>query len=317
MERELWSEVCRRVEEVERTWAADPPRLRHRTAAVARVYLWAALHDRPVSWACEPDHWQPWARAGRWREPPLPTQSTMSRRARGKPFAAFLAAVGVAFNAGRRVGPVKWLDGKALPVAAHSKDRDARWGRGAGQRSDGYKLHALGAGLPMPLQWAVTDLSVDERVVAARFYQRLDGWGYVLEDALYDGSPLHARARAANHQMVAPRRRPGAGLGHRRHDPGRLRSLDLTEGPGPAAGGTAFGSTLHAMRDRAERDFGNLTSFGGGLQPLPAWARRIWRVRAWVHAKLLVNAARICRLERRRETAVRAAAKAAAASAGA
>ena len=37
-------------------------------------------------------------------------------------------------------------------------------------------------------------------------------------------------------------------------------------------------------------------SFGGGLAHLPAWTRRIWRVRSWVHAKLLINAARIrCR----------------------
>ena len=42
----------------------------------------------------------------------------------------------------------------------------------------------------------------------------------------------------------------------------------------------------------AERDFGNLVSFGGGLACLPAWVRRFPRVRNWTNAKLLVNAAR-------------------------
>src|SRR5687767_472068 len=55
MERELWSELTRRIDEVDAAWV-DPPRLTHRTAAVVRVYLWAALHDRPVCWACDADH---------------------------------------------------------------------------------------------------------------------------------------------------------------------------------------------------------------------------------------------------------------------
>jgi hypothetical protein len=42
-------------------------------------------------------------------------------------------------------------------------------------------------------------------------------------------------------------------------------------------------------------------SFGGGLtSALPAFVRRLHRVRLWVHAKLLINAARIRRLEARR-----------------
>ena len=36
-------------------------------------------------------------------------------------------------------------------------------------------------------------------------------------------------------------------------------------------------------------------SFGGGLSALPAWVRGLDRVRTWVWAKLLINAARIVR----------------------
>ena len=49
---------------------------------------------------------------------------------------------------------------------------------------------------------------------------------------------------------------------------------------------------LH-LRDGVERRFGHLTSFGGGLGPLPSWVRRLRRVRLWVDAKIAVYHARL------------------------
>ena len=307
MERERWSELSAAVSKVDAAWE-DGGRFTHRTAVIVRVHLWAALHDRPISWACQGQNWD-----HRTRPAALPEQSTMSRRTRGrhgKAFEAFLAAVGREMNRGDERGRgrgrgrepmrlTKWMDGKALAVAAHSKDRDARWGRGAGQKSNGYKLHWIGSGLPMPEQWALTPLDVDERVAARRMLKRLGGGGYVLRDGMYDASDLHDRAAAAGdgHRMVGPRRRPGTGLGHRYQSPHRLRGIDMIE---PPAGVNPFGPDLYRRRTQAERDFGNLVGFGGGLQCLPPWARRIWRVRNWVHAKLLINAARIRCLRRRK-----------------
>jgi hypothetical protein len=43
------------------------------------VLLWAALHDRPVSWACQPRHWS----TTTLRPPRLPSAATMSRRIDG------------------------------------------------------------------------------------------------------------------------------------------------------------------------------------------------------------------------------------------
>jgi IS5 family transposase len=189
---------------------------------------------------------------------------------------------------------LKRLDGKPLVVAAHSTDRDARWGRGAGQQNNGYKLHAITAGRPMPEQWALTPLNVDERVVARRLIQRLQGTGYLLCDGMFDSSDLHDRAAAVNHHLLCPRRKPGTGLGHRRHSEHRLRSMEMLEPPGNI---NDYGLRLYQQRGQIERDFGNLVSFGGGLQGLPAWVRRIWRVRAWVYGKLLINAVRIRRLQ--------------------
>jgi hypothetical protein len=56
-----------------------------------------------------------------------------------------------------------------------------------------------------------------------------------------------------------------------------------------------FGQDLYRLRIGIEEAFGNATSFGGGLSPLPAWVRGLDRVRTWVWAKLLINAARVLR----------------------
>lgn len=292
MERE-WAELSAAIRRVDMRWQ-DSPRLKHRTALIVRVHLWSVIHDRPTCWACERGNWD-------WRARPkdLPDQSTLSRRMRGrlgKQFQAFLDTLSAELSgpAGSALLSLKRLDGKPLPVAAHSRDPDARWGRGAGQQNNGYKLHAICSQRPMPEQWALTPLNVDERVVARRLIQRLQGSGYLLCDGLYDASDLHERAAAVNHHLLGPRRQPGTGLGHRRHSPHRLRAIQMLESPAQL---NDFGRQLYQQRGQIERDFGNLVSFGGGLQGLPAWVRRIWRVRAWVHGKLLINAVRIRRLQ--------------------
>jgi hypothetical protein len=287
LEHEVWAELSAAISQVDVRWR-ELQRVEHRTAVIVRVHCWAALHDRPTSWACKRENW-----STHTRPRCLPDQSTMSRRMRGefgKQFEAFRNEVAQTLTGRSCQSLLKKMDGKALPVAAHSKDPDARWGRGTGQQSKGYKLHMIRSKNPMPEQWAVTPLDVDERVVARRMIKRLDGAGYLLCDGMYDASDLHDRSAAVNHQLVAPRRKPNTGLGHRRHSRYRIRCLEMLE---PPANVNCFGSQLYRQRAAIERDFGNLSSFGGGLSALPAWARRIWRVRAWVHAKLLINAARI------------------------
>ena len=55
-----------------------------------------------------------------------------------------------------------------------------------------------------------------------------------------------------------------------------------------------FGKALYALRGDIERRFGNLTGFGGGLQPLPSWVRTPHRVALWVAAKLVLNGVQYC-----------------------
>jgi hypothetical protein len=55
MERQLWPLLYHELRavgrQVRQKYVSHPPWV------VAAVLLWAALHDRPVSWACRPDHW--------------------------------------------------------------------------------------------------------------------------------------------------------------------------------------------------------------------------------------------------------------------
>ena len=72
----------------------------------------------------------------------------------------------------------------------------------------------------------------------------------------------------------------GAGRGHHRQSPCRLRGLDLL--------GRPFGRALYRSRSAIERRFGELTA--AGLGALPPWVRRRHRVKRWVQAKLLIVA---------------------------
>jgi hypothetical protein len=208
----------------------------------------------------------------------------MSRRLQTTEVQRLIHQIGVRMAAaqGNR-GWVSMVDGKPLLVGAHSKDPDAKWGHVRRGWAKGYKLHAIYGNGCMPLSWEVASLNVAEPEVAARMIPSLKGGGgYILGDKAYDSNPLHDAALAHGYVLVAQRKRPRAGLGHRRHSSGRLRCIDLLR--------REFGQALYHLREDIERQFAWLTNHGGGLAPLPNWVRRHHRVQLWVHAKLLVHA---------------------------
>lgn len=182
----------------------------------------------------------------------------------------------------RQTGLVAIIDGKPLVVGSHSKDHDCAWGRAGRSYAKGYKLHAVYGTAPLPLAWEIAPLNVGEPEAAARLIPTLKGGGYILGDKAYDSNPLHDVALSSGYQLVAERKRPSCGLGHRKHSPGRLRSMALLQ--------NEFGKSLYHCRDAIERCFGWLTNHAGGLLPLPNWVRREHRVRIWVQAKLIIHA---------------------------
>lgn len=251
-------------------------------AAIVRVYYWSVLWDRSVTWACEPRNWPIYE-----RRQALPSQATMSRRLADPTLQAVLEELEK--RVVRTVQPGGWvwfIDGKPLPIGGCSKDRQAGYGRAAGCKAKGYKLHAVVSAQGVPVAWRVTPMNKDERVMARRLLRDAELQGYVLGDGHYDDNKTHDVCLArGNVQLVTPPRfRNRRGLGHQRHSPARLRSLALWDDPV-----SSFGRELLAERTRIERYFGQLTSFGGGLTHLPPWVRTHRRVRRWVQAKIVIQ----------------------------
>jgi Transposase DDE domain len=290
MELELWSETSAAISAIASNWKRHP-RDQHSTALIVRVYHWACLHDRPVSWACKSVNWERSVRPA-----DLPDQSTMSRRTRRADFEEFLKQVGKRMNGKPDPAMVKIVDGKPLELPNHTSDPDATWSRGVSRTAVGYKLHAIFSGNPMPDAFAITTLNVCEKQMAARMIKRAGGFGYLLADAHFDASWLYDDCHAHNHQLLCPRAKPGTGEGHHYISPHRRRAIAMLEVPQAV---NRFGRDLYEQRTGIERDFSQLVCFGAGLGALPTWVRRIWRVRHWVFNKLLINAARI-RIARRR-----------------
>lgn len=284
MELEFWTELSQAICDVQRDFKPNPHDT-HPTSRIVRVHLWSALHDRPTVWACEAKNW-----ARQSRPDSLPDQSTMSRRLRRGDFQAFLEALHQRLNGRPCRSLIKVIDGKPLELPNHTTDRDAAWGRGVSRTSVGYKIHAICSGNPLPDAFAITPLNRCEKQMAFRMIQRVRGAGYLLADAHYDASWLFDVCRHHHHQLVCPRAKPGVGLGHCYQSPDRLRAIEMLE---PPAGLNRFGPKLYARRTDIEREFARRVCFGGGLTCLPSWVRRIWRVRNWVWAKLLINAARV------------------------
>jgi hypothetical protein len=245
-------------------------------STIVGVYAWAVIHDRPVSWACDSKNWPRKLRKLLGR---IPSQPTVSRRLHTVEVQCLLAAMEGKLVPVQRTGWVWIVDGKPLPISGFSKDPDAKWGYATGGFAKGYKLHAVYGASPLPIAWEVMPMNAAEPAVAARLIDRGKFAGYVLGDKNYDNNSLHKTATTCGCQLVAERKRPGTGLGHCEQAIGRLRSMALLQ--------QRFGQALLDCRDSIERSFGWLTNHAGGLAPLPAWVRRLWRVTTWVQAKMI------------------------------
>jgi hypothetical protein len=260
-----------------------PARFDFTDADIVRVFYWSVLCDRPTSWACRKENWPL-----HLRRQPLPSQPTMSRRLRSPSVVALLDALERRVIAPQGPGLFWMIDGKPLPIGGCSTDRQAGYGRAAGGKAKGYKLHALVGGDGAVAGWRVAPMNKDERVMAERLLKAAppEVVGYVVADANYDSNPLHRLCDARGELQLVTRRRygPDNGTGHRKQAAGRLRSMVLTEAAWPG-----FGDQRLMDRVAVEREFVNLTNWGGGLTCLPAWVRTHRRVHRWVQAKLVLT----------------------------
>jgi hypothetical protein len=281
MEGQLWSAILTilaRVDKRRKRAGED-----YSDEEIVKTFYWSVIHDRPMGWACEARNWPLHARRTK-----RPSQSTVSRRLRTASVIQLLDAVEQRVTWPADSDLYWMIDGKPLMISGCSKDRQAGYGRAAGCKAKGYKLHAIVAVDGAVAAWRIAPMNKDERVMGARLLKTAKVQGYVVADANYDSNQLHQICDARGQQFVTPRRY-GAGrkLGHRAQSAGRLRSMELLENPFPA-----FGQQLLEQRAAIERHFGNATNWGGGLTHLPPWARTHSRVRRWVQAKLALTGLR-------------------------
>jgi len=274
MEGELWKEIHSAVRALGK--GRGPRRHTYTDADIALVFLWAVLHERPMTWALDPRHWR-----SEHRRPRLPSTSTLSERLRTAGVQHLLRQIEARWRPAAGPGrPAFWIDAKPLPIGGCSGDREAHAGWCAGGMGRGYKLYAIAEKTRGLLYWVVRPMNVNETKVAPELIERLEGPGYLVGDREYDVGRLHDVAAARGLQLVASRQRLGRKLGHRPHSPYRRKGLALLERP--------LGRPLIHDRYGIDRFFEELISGAGGLAPLPAWVRGLRRVENWVRGKTII-----------------------------
>jgi hypothetical protein len=254
-----------------------PRRCRYDDNVIIFIYFISVIADRSMRWAYDRSHWPLWA-----RRLTAPSYSQVMRRLDSGSVQRTLAEVNTTFRARLPRTSQKAVDGKPLVVGVYSKDPDARWGKlNNHDWARGYKVHALADACGAVETFDITPLDAGESTVARQLVQRLALPGVTLRgDANYDANALYVAVAERGGRLVAPRRKPGTGLGHHRQHPDRLRAIvELEQLPG--------GCRAHRRhRCRIEQCFGHLTNLPFGLSPLPNWVRRLKRVKRWVTAKI-------------------------------
>jgi hypothetical protein len=309
MDRELWKLVLAAVKRAAKDvgWHGGRRAPRYPNWLVVAMYLWAAWHDRTMSWACDRGHY-----TGLFRPPRrLPSVSQFTRRVRSGDCQLILQRVHDQFA--QRGLPIDegYVDGKAVLVSPVSKDRQATRGKVSGGFAKGYKLHAFVNERRRIVVWSVTGLHEDEKTVAQVLLPHLppvSPAALILKDSNYDSAPLHKAAAEAlpDARLVGPlkgQQRVGAGG----HHPVTLRQMGPARRELVAAWQRCPGLLRLGLkaRDTIERVFGVLCCTAGGLgTALPPWVRTLARVTRWVGAKVVLYNARLTVQDRLRAGAV-------------
>lgn len=263
----------------------------HADSLIAGVLLWAALHERPVSWACCRGNWP-----ARIRPKHLPSQPCMSRRLRTCSMAALLERAYLALREQLPAGMLKFIDAKPLPVGFCTKDDEARYGYAAGAKAKGYKLYAIVDAVSGAVEtWQLGPMNYPEPYAAVQLLPRCGAGALIVGDCAYDAKRLYDQADSLDQCLLAQFKRGANGKGHHPKSRGRFDALAIAQ--------TSAGVYLLEARKRIERTFGHLTSSSGGLLGLPAWVRTPHRVATWVAAKLFIDLDRRLQLHLQKEIA--------------
>jgi len=300
MDRVLWKTLTAATRRAARKVKCSVRKPEFSDYLIVTMYFWSVWHDRCMSWACDKSHYGDLFRPRR-----LPSISQFTRRVKTDSCQRILQLVHQDLTAEHRNQPLMIFDGKPLPVSPVSKDRDARSGHVRGGFAKGYKLHAVATQTGRIILWSVMPLNVAEQTVAMELMAHVPHatdfptQPMTLADSNYDSSDLYAASARCGRQLLSPlkgQRRVKNGQHHpvtlRQMSPARRQSVQIWQMHASLA------QLLLKQRVAIERIFGTLTSFGGGLGPLPSWVRGLDRVRRWVGAKIIVYHVRLAVSER-------------------
>lgn len=266
-----------------RLWPKREPRVQYAGRLIVLMFLWSAIRNKPLCWVCDRRNLP-----GRLADLPIPSRSQFARRLCCPDVVAMIDELEQAVNDVHIAGLIGlWLiDAKPLIVSPYSKDKAARWGWAYNGKARGYKLFMIVDAAGRVVAWHVDSMNRAEPDAAGQLVDRLDRPGYLIGDSIYDSNPLHALTAEREVQLIAPRKRPGTGLGHGvKHHPNRLHAIAMLE-----CTNNPMGTTLYAQRTEIERSFARMASSRVGLDRLPPFIRSPRRVRRWVQAKIILYA---------------------------
>ena len=284
MDEQIWRRITPVLRGIVRK-TGRAPRVRFSDFLIVSMYLWSVLHDRPMCWACDKSHYN-----SLFRPRKLPSVSQFSRRIGSLRCQRILQALHQQL-AGTST-QINYFDAKPLIVSPVSTDRQATRGHISGGFAKGYKLHTLATEDRRIPRWSVMPLNQGEPPVACavmREAPRFVPGALVLADSSYDGRELYDILAAKDASLIADLR----GIGTH---PKTVQQAGPIRREAIACWQQAPGLTRYVYKQRfpgMEGTFGNMTSYGGGLGPLPAWVRGLKRVRRWVGAKIILYNARV------------------------
>lgn len=286
----LWNKLYRIVTELDARFARPGPRRGHpdeySVGQVALCWLWAALHNLPLSVAAQrlaDDRYRSAQRVLGARLPTAcPHPTTLRRRSLRMDFHLFLTVVGMFLI--WLLAPdtaTMLIDSSPLPVPRTSRDPDAAWGH---HNLHGYRWHTLTSADRVILVWSVHGANEQELAVAPTLLVQAAGWGWrarcISADVGYDSEPLHEEARdRLGAILVAPFNDRG-GSRKMTGTPLRRRLLERWRTPAVRA--------ARRLRPEIDRMYSVLKSSLFGLFALPPWVRGQAAVERWLTLKVLL-----------------------------
>lgn len=284
MDRNVWKQISRAVRSAERRIAPRGRTPVYRDRLIVLMYFWSVWHDRPLCWACARGHYSALFRPRR-----LPSVSQFCRRVKTARIEAMIRLVNERLARDPASSTLAFIDGKALPVSETSRDPDARTGRGNGKFSRGYKMHALASEHGRITAFRVHPMNAAEpRVTREELVTHVPPGLIVLADGNYDSRFLYQAIEERGSRFFTPQKKNARSeAAIRKTVPARRAAIEYWRDHPRLA------RRLYRLRGKIERIFSALTTFGGGLGPLPTWVRRMERVERWITAKLAIYHARL------------------------